>query len=516
MSSEMEEVMINTQLFGIYSPKNYHSFHNTWKILFLQTCQACGDRIYPLTPACSCLRCGCVAHRKCIQKLENCSYFTFEKPLSQSEVLLTKPAESSSSASNEMPIPRNKTAADVQFDSIFELKLEQIVEKACSIPDVLEYVPEIKSPFCIWRTLLRAIVIRQTTSLNRVAPICTDESTSAVESSIRSCLADLDGFAGQLFVVCFYVFLSLNVFTSMDMVVAHGRECIDTVADGLFCICAEESLQDPRIIRNMIVAVEKVIFNEQSGAFYEKIFQFVKKEAQSVTLNQVFQDAHSWSERRWREFDKYASAIQMKRCPKEKLMIFVVFLQLIAEATSSREVDESGVDVASKLYIVSNTDREDEESVIESDVEQRSGVTSGDKTGEDLTISAPSSSSAGERREEEDNDEDDRAHAVSADSDKPRTTMASNEDPQSNVQLYRREDINADKLIELLGCIIFRQQDTGVCDWVAEYLFLSSDIVADNSVDTAAAEGYALATLQQCMTVLLQPTSSTNVKATGG
>lgn len=462
MSDDVEDVMINTQVYGIFNPVNFHSFQNTWKILFLQVCPSCNSRILPLTAACECLRCGCLAHRKCIQSLPTCSFFTFEKLNASSDAKLEgespKKARSkgkAASAIDSIPAP-DKTANDMHFDSIFELKLEEIIEKATSIPTILGYIPQIKSPFCIWRTLLRAIVMRQTTELSRISPFCSAmDPSSTIESKVRSCLSDLDGFSGQLFVCCFYVFLSLNDLNTKELAIAHGRECIDTIVDGLLCVCNEDGSQDPRFVRSIVIAVEKFTFHEQNGAFYEKIFQFVTRESNQILLNDTFHDSFQWPEKNWKEFDKYAVAIKMKHCPKEKLMILVVYLQLIAEITtanSSSVLSSANGDLTSRLYIASNPE----------------DITSIEDEMKDSKLKGKEGVECEEGR------------------------------------VLRREDINADKLIELLGCIIQRQQRQSVCNWIAEYIFLSSDIVSTDSFDSMAAEGYALATLQQCMSIMMQ------------
>lgn len=485
--NDVEDIMINTQLYGIYSPKNFHSFQNTWKIVFLQPCQACFARILPLTAACECLRCGCLAHRKCIESLPNCAFFTFEKSPTRGDGKDGEPVKKSRGKSKTKSITDlgDRTANDMHFDSIFELKLEEIIEKACSIPAVLGYVPEIKSPFCIWRTLLRAIVMRQTTDLNRVAAFCSPEdSSTTIESKVRICLSDLDGFAGQLFVCCFYVFLSLNAIDTQELAVQHGRECLDTIVDGLLCICNDEVTQDSRIVRTIIVAVEKFVFHEQNGAFYEKIFQYMAREASTLHLNTTFRDIHYWPESNWKEFNKYATAIRMKHCPKEKLVIFVVFLQLITEATAAPTTATTATEAS-----------------------ESSSSSASQNTVSQLYIAELSSEEEiMERREDGDLSlADGRGVAEHGDGAGEGTGDASLSPvvPVHNNKPLRREDINADKLIELLGCIIQRQQAQGVCDWIAENLFLSSELVSADSVDSMAAEGYALATLQQCMSILL-------------
>lgn len=483
--------MINTQLYGIHSPKNFHSFQNTWKIVFLQPCQACSARILPLTPACECLRCGCLAHRKCIESLPTCAFFTFEKSPSRGDGKDGEPVKKSRGKSKTKSITDlgDRTANDMHFDSIFELKLEEIIEKACSIPAVLGYVPEIKSPFCIWRTLLRAIVMRQTTDLNRVAAFCNpDDSSTTIESKVRICLSDLDGFAGQLFVCCFYVFLSLNAIDTQELAVHHGRECLDTIVDGLLCICNDEVTQDARIVRTIIVAVEKFVFHEQNGAFYEKIFQYMARESLTLQLNTTFRDAHYWPESNWKEFNKYGTAIRMKHCPKEKLVIFVVFLQLITEATAApmkaaTDASESPSSAAVSQLYIAELPAEEEATEQRDGSDPSGGGDGGNVVADGADRSGPENLSSGD------------AAGVPSE--------LSPEVPERHSKPLRREDINADKLIELLGCIIQRQQAQGVCNWIAEYLFLSSELVSTDSVDSMAAEGYALATLQQCMSILL-------------
>lgn len=514
--TEVEDILINTELYGIYDPTNYHSFYNSWKILLLQTCQGCEKSIFPFTAACSCLRCGAIAHRGCIKKFkEQCPYFTFEKH-PNTEVVESKPQLIMKGNSIHLG-----NSNEEMFDSVFSLKLEQLIEKACMIPAVLGYIPKTKSQYCIWRSILRAIVIRQTTPLNRIAPMFNnDDSTSLIESTVRTCLSDLEGFAGQVSLVCFYVFLSLNGLTTADMTIQHARECLDTVTDGILCICSEEISVDTRITRAIATAVDKILLNQQDGALYDKIYQPLLIQSSMCTFRSslAFHEPDDWDERCWLVFDRFASTLTRKRCAKDKLAVLIVLMQLLTnrnmlDGITLGPVDEEHVQepLSSKALAIINGGT-DEASIEDSSPQPDTSPSIVEANDPDIMLTAPkekeeASSIVDEITEDIiqavttltlENSKEDHSNTSATD-----TIKSDNERSRTSTTTID-PDMNADRLLELLGCVILRQQQSGVCNWIAEYLFLSSQIVSAEVVDTLAAEGYALATLQQAMAVLLE------------
>ncbi len=118
--NSLGDILINTPVYGIHNPDNYHSFTATSYIFLPMPCYICEQTVYPFVSACICLRCRCFVHRSCCRKKSKCEYFTFKNSNSSANL----------NAQNQQ---------NISIRNMFDL--ENIIEKARNVPKMLNFLP---------------------------------------------------------------------------------------------------------------------------------------------------------------------------------------------------------------------------------------------------------------------------------------------------------------------------------------------------------------------------------------
>jgi hypothetical protein len=146
-----EDILLNTQLYGIYNPFHYHSFSNTWNYFLPVECDACSKTIYPLmSGGCQCLRCGKFIHRQCLKGYtEKCTFFTFEKvdqnptsPSTNQQQSTASPSSSTRSrATSETSGKKSKSNSVKQI--IKKVSIHQLQNAGSLLLGTVTYIPAI-------------------------------------------------------------------------------------------------------------------------------------------------------------------------------------------------------------------------------------------------------------------------------------------------------------------------------------------------------------------------------------
>ncbi len=185
-----EDILINTQLYGIYNPYNFHSFINTWNFFFPQDCEICNKSMYPLmSGACQCLRCNIYVHRDCLKKVkQKCIYFTFDKISEQSApVAAPTPTNTHSTpttfersntlnSSSNPSTPTSNSGVTSRKPSV----VRQIIRKV-SIPQLQQAGSMLIGTVAYLPMIAASTIINTTTS--NLSPISYQKSSSHSQSS---------------------------------------------------------------------------------------------------------------------------------------------------------------------------------------------------------------------------------------------------------------------------------------------------------------------------------------------
>jgi hypothetical protein len=144
-----EDILMNTQLYGIYNPSHYHSFMLTWNFFLPQECDACAKSIYPLVAGgCQCLRCGKYIHRQCLSSYKTkCALFTFEnlqENTAPSNTSSSKQASSSgSSHRHRSSTSSKKSHAHAIKQIIKKVGIHPIQNAGSLLLDTVTYIPAV-------------------------------------------------------------------------------------------------------------------------------------------------------------------------------------------------------------------------------------------------------------------------------------------------------------------------------------------------------------------------------------
>jgi hypothetical protein len=144
-----EDILMNTQLYGIYNPSHYHSFMLTWNFFLPQECDACAKSIYPLVAGgCQCLRCGKYIHRQCLSSYKTkCALFTFEnlhENIAPSNTSSSKQASSSgSSHRHRSSTSSKKSHAHAIKQIIKKVGIHPIQNAGSLLLDTVTYIPAV-------------------------------------------------------------------------------------------------------------------------------------------------------------------------------------------------------------------------------------------------------------------------------------------------------------------------------------------------------------------------------------
>lgn len=328
--------------------------------------------------------------------------------------------------------------------------------QACLIPSVLGYLPPVKSPYCIWKCILRAVALRHTGttvgfSSSALAGLSTtleaavgdgglpQHDPKGVQAVVWDCLREAEGFAGQVATVCLYVYLGLpwpDVAQTPDSpsgivsMLSHCRECIDTVLDAVLLSLSYSSssdadiLSDTTLIESLVVAVEEFMLGQMGGgALYEKIYAPLCLVANSLQMNVVSaSDTGRITDQQWDDANRIARELEKSFTIRSKLRALVKLLQLLSAAPE---------------------------------------------------------------------------HTLDS-------TLASSNSPEVQAHAPQEEAaMDSDTLLELLTITLQHQQQHGICNWIAQYLLLSSPLLVNHDSLSIGVEGYALVTLQQAVETLL-------------
>eukprot|EP01036_Dinobryon_divergens_P032456 gene32457-42046_t len=222
---DLDDIILKASLYGIHHPVTYHSFCNSAyltapsllvsalssSVFVPSSCLACEQIVFPFLNSCICLRCRSVAHRSCLLKVTvKCSAALFQGLESNGTL----------------------QSADTSIITL-ERDLEAIVSKVCLIPKVLKYIPEPASEFCIWQTIVRAVIQRfPTAHQRRPKPFSLHDADKAVAAVTRM-LDDSSSLPGQLVRVLHGTFVAIDFALSDEEALRHARECLDTLAFSL-------------------------------------------------------------------------------------------------------------------------------------------------------------------------------------------------------------------------------------------------------------------------------------------
>lgn len=450
---DVDDIFINTQFFGIYHPKNFHSFYATWKILPVH-CLSCSKKISVTSAACICLRCGEYAHRNCVASCPPCSMFTFFNSSSS--------AHSSKTSGNSTPFitsPKHKTSTpSISVEYLFSYQLDSIVEKACILPTLLQEFPLPKSKFCIWKSIYRAILIKNSYKylfLNYLVnekeffiENLKDENeeifysdSSELTSKILKYFENPSYLPCQVSLVSLMVFLSLK-FPSINDMILHLKECIEVIRNSFF-YSTNNSLYEKiftnnsthffdNLYKKIYLVIERFVLNYESNIIYDKLYMQIKsfqslfKKKENIKLENEYSNKRDislvFSPPKIKFLDSISLSIKNSCSPYEKLNGFIKLMQGL-----SLDVIESPNDL--------------------------------NQSENDMNI-------------------DENQFQIS----------------ESNSIVYE-----TDELLELLTSLLSNQIDEGLIDWLTECLFLSSDFLSPLSIDFLGSHGYALVTLQQCL-----------------
>ncbi len=327
-----EDVIINTRMYGIYNPKNFHSFQPTLKIFLPTTCLVCNQTIYPLIEACYCLRCEIYSHRKCIHVQPPCCLFTFQHNKTESTAI-PQPTRLSNS---KIQIPSNEK--DEEYGFAFVVKLEHIVAKACMIPAVLGHIPEPRSHFCIWKSILRAVALKHNNLRENLVHFDPELSPEEIEQTVVAELNDQESFPAQVSFVCVYTFLSIQ-YTSISSMLQHARECIDVVLCAFLAVKKESYLTEDRQMMSILsVAIDRFLLTRDHEMMYAKIFNEIKQSTAHRTLLFTGGKVNTkdfpvkWRRRCVRLSERVAA----QHAPADKLDCLVQLLQYVAMLSAIR------------------------------------------------------------------------------------------------------------------------------------------------------------------------------------
>lgn len=445
-----------------------------------------------------------------MQSHTQCGLFTFE----HSKAADTQQTPSPSSTHNSSTHGAAQDELLHGYTPVFAIKLEHIVDKACMIPTVLGYIPEPKSAFCIWKAILRAVAMRQSNILEHTLPFPTECSDDLVIAA-DGLLVNTETFPAQVALIALLVFVSLR-FVSVDSMLAHARECVDTVLCALLSVAPEDLSKDRSAMQLLTLTVDRFMLSRDSSMMYEKIMREIRQSSATALPRRspggldVAAFPAQWKARCVRHSARLSAA----RAPADKLSALVRLLQYIstfqqgAGRSTSSEVNQEtateGVLVehpASRVGMRLSSDTADSEDEDEGEEADAVGPIMSTGTGTegwityttntaalfDSSLSLADSPPVRSKKEEEHEEEDEG-------------------DEDVDVVMVGRgaRTADTDQLLAILTYVLYLQQKEGVLDWFSECRYLGSALGDQEQQIMNGPQGYALVTLQQALYCLCQ------------
>eukprot|EP00981_Chlorochromonas_danica_P003932 scaffold743_cov177-Ochromonas_danica.AAC.20 len=472
-----------------------------------------------------------------------------------------------------------------EYSPVFAVKLEHIVEKACMIPTVLGHLPEPRSQFCIWKSILRAVAMRQPNLSDQILHLEPEMQIEEMSEVVKEALQDKATFPAQVALSCLLVFLSLNFNTpsatsmddvsiTVDKMLSHARECIDCVVCAVITLLPSTDLSRDSVLTAITTTADRFMLTQESSAMYERIMHEIKsirqpkiKKASSLGIA-FFPD-------RWKaRCVRYSARIAREHAPIDKLNHLIRYLQFIA-TLASRQLSEMTMSDPSACttatdagrlnrkkkkkkrtksmgFVSIDTDEEEEAEEAERAaqevvLEHREGEVDGGGGSEEGSVGdSPSSGwitynsnvaalydsglsteskqshltvglektglEEDDDEEEEEEEEDDDASEEEEDEEDPVEKKAKEdsdlEEQEGMVMVARQQSEvsppDTDQLLHLFAYILAVQQRERVIDWFAECRFMGSELVNGDLHLMSGAQGYALVTLQQALSSILE------------
>ncbi|RYH30640.1 hypothetical protein EON65_04535 [archaeon] len=538
-----EDIIANVPVYGIYSPSNFHSFQSTIKIFIPTSCEVCSQSIFPLVDAYQCLRCGVLSHRSCCNSHAPCTMFTFNdgsaKESTSGHVSAYKSRVSPRGSLRKIDSKKSADPAEEEdYDSAFWVRLDHIAEKACMIPTVLGHIPPPQTQYCIWKSILRAVAMRNNNLQDRPLDIEPEMSDEDIEQLVLTYLEDFDCFPAQVAHVCLHVFPSLN-FTDLDSTISHARECLDAVVCAFLAISKRKLLEDRRVLSLLSNAVDRKLLSMHGRVIYEKVYCKLAEYSREVVVHENTDKVdtkafpHKWKSKCVR----YAEEMASKVACNDKLDVLIRLMQYIVVITSKeKKIKKSCGEVAaesgreggreSEGGIVELDSRESEEIMVDkpsvSDPYIMTSPTSEDsKAPLTLSLPLPTHEDYVTLHDGEQSSKTPYFHNDTADSDDEdgsgigwQTFSANVAAHYENYAVQEEEDGDGDDammvckeaagtevLVQVLEEVIYAQHKERVVDWVAECRYLDSPMCEDSQ----DARGYALATVLGSLRCLVKP-----------
>lgn len=504
MSKELpNDIMMNTLIYGIHHPKHFHSFSSVIHLFIPRPCEVCHSNVYPFVSACVCLRCGTYAHRSCIRRCHACPYFTFK------DWDIIRSTDEGLESSNK--------------------DLQRVVDKALLVPKVLGNIPIPGSEFCIWRSVLRAVALR-TSNLKRCIQEFTDEdSTDFIDSIINNYLLDNSSFPARVCYTCCDILIQLH-FGKQEELFSHSRECMDTVVCAILSICQINAGSDLRVLKIICESVDKHVMNIRDGNIYNKLFNRISEESihqmekiKSINKNEL-PFIHDW---RLELGDSHSLQLTKERTVTEKLRCLVSLLQLLSTSFGGeQDQDQYNFSCHSDDYQIE----------VESDQNKSNQIrpsTLLTSTSEEIEKGYTSTDIRATDVEDFDEDQKVSINLIVVDEKDlvDSTGQLTNENSEGNSwvlplaeaqgQNRSASPVTTDELIQIFCALIVKQTEDKTVNWWGEYHFMSCRFLLrdisgsvvglgesddmNNSFDhflPNGPDGYALATLQQCLHIL--------------
>eukprot|EP01038_Epipyxis_sp_PR26KG_P008037 gene8037-10892_t len=380
------DALLSTSIYGIHHPLNFHSFKNIQTSLFIPTlCMICERTVYPMiSPCCYCIRCSSYVHRTCLgiinnrSNFEKCTNFTFNHHHNHN--VEHKRAGNSQKGDSETLLQLSLSSSSRVHGSthlhfpVFNMDLYSILHKASKIPDFIGYIPMPGSPYCIWKSVLRAIGSRQSLLVRSNYDYSTFISTKEL---IYELLLDYNSFPGQVFFVAHSLFLKLDfnkyplnnqsngnssnnnsniIHSYSKQVLMHGRECLDTIICSILSISQQEVSNDANIVKRICNIVDKFVLEHDFNIMYNKIFKSVLKYTKSFNII-INNDNNNFNKTLFDDnfiknsiIEDVTSNITQAKTAIEKLETIVYLLQLLINPSLNNNNNNSQIGDGWKIY----------------------------------------------------------------------------------------------------------------------------------------------------------------------
>lgn len=239
-----------------------------------------------------------------------------------------------SSSSYRTNIPPTPSRDMQEYDSAYIVKLNDFVDRACMIPTVLGHIPEPRSQFCIWKSVIRAVAMSQDTLME--LSFDGDVDTDDLDIHVQRELSNPTSFPSQVARVCAYVFVGL-VFPSVDDMLIHARECIDTVLFALLSICRDHVTQDQRIMAVLTSSIDRFMLTLYEDVMYIKIMSDIKRSTQvNLPESNPERIKSTHFPENWRaKCVVLSTRIALARAPADKLFHLIKILQYVSKLAAA-------------------------------------------------------------------------------------------------------------------------------------------------------------------------------------